>query len=154
MLLWCTCDIDNYLVSCLWEINGLLFILFHLSFFFFIHVFCSLWQTHSYVFIRKYTFTIRFCDFGNSFKVFWYIMQCCILAQTSNGWQFSTWQTMVIPSTYSYNLLDFSFSDFGLDDDDTLKASIRMFIDLNLLERFRINYEVCSTYIQDSRTWN
>ncbi|XP_022315399.2 dual 3',5'-cyclic-AMP and -GMP phosphodiesterase 11-like isoform X1 [Crassostrea virginica] len=50
-------------------------------------------------------------------------------------------KTMVIPSTYSYNLLDFSFSDFGLDDDDTLKASIRMFIDLNLLERFRINYE-------------
>lgn len=49
---------------------------------------------------------------------------------------------MVIPSTYAYNLLDFSFSDFGLDDDDTLKASIRMFIDLNLLERFRISYEV------------
>lgn len=53
-------------------------------------------------------------------------------------------QTMVIPSTYAYNLLDFSFSDFGLDDDDTLKASIRMFIDMNLLERFRINYEVHS----------
>ncbi|XP_048758598.2 dual 3',5'-cyclic-AMP and -GMP phosphodiesterase 11-like isoform X2 [Ostrea edulis] len=53
-------------------------------------------------------------------------------------------KTMVIPSTYAYNLLDFSFSDFGLDDDDTLKASIRMFIDLNLLERFRISYEtVC-----------
>lgn len=51
---------------------------------------------------------------------------------------------MVIPSTYAYNLLDFSFSDFGLDDDDTLKASIRMFIDMNLLERFRINYEVHS----------
>ena len=50
---------------------------------------------------------------------------------------------MAIPSTHHYKLLDYSFNDFTLDDDDTLKASIRMFIDLNLLERFRINYEVC-----------
>lgn len=51
---------------------------------------------------------------------------------------------MVIFFIYAYNLLDFSFSDFGLDDDDILKVSIRMFIDMNLLERFRINYEVYS----------
>lgn len=56
-------------------------------------------------------------------------------------------KTMVIPSTYAYNLLDFSFSDFGLDDDDTLKASIRMFIDMNLLERFRISYETLCRWV-------
>ncbi|KAK3091837.1 hypothetical protein FSP39_023062 [Pinctada imbricata] len=50
-------------------------------------------------------------------------------------------KNMVIQSSQHYKLLDYSFSDFTLDDDDTLKASIRMFIDLNLLERFRINYE-------------
>ena len=30
-----------------------------------------------------------------------------------------------------------------LNDDDTIKACIRMFVDLQLLERFHINYEVC-----------
>ena len=48
---------------------------------------------------------------------------------------------MPILSAQEYGLLDYSFIDFNLDDDDTLKASIRMFQDLNLVDKFRINYE-------------
>ena len=32
------------------------------------------------------------------------------------------------------------------DDDDTLKASVRMFVDLDLLDKFRINYEVMTMF--------
>ena len=45
-------------------------------------------------------------------------------------------------STQEYNLHAYSFSDFTLEDDETLKATLRMFIDLNFLELFDINYEV------------
>jgi hypothetical protein len=48
---------------------------------------------------------------------------------------------MSILTSQEYGLLDYSFIDFNLDDDDTLKASIRMFQDLNLVDKFRINYE-------------
>lgn len=51
-------------------------------------------------------------------------------------------QKMPILTSQEYGLLDYSFIDFNLDDDDTLKASIRMFQDLNLVDKFRINYEV------------
>ena len=54
-------------------------------------------------------------------------------------------QTAVIPSANDYKLLEYSFSDFGFDDDDTLKASVRMFLELDLLERFRINYDVSTS---------
>ena len=48
----------------------------------------------------------------------------------------------MIPSCNDYRLLDYCFNDVALDDDDTLKASIRMFMELDLLEKFRIDYEV------------
>ena len=51
-------------------------------------------------------------------------------------------QRLSIPAAQHFNLLDYNFSDFLLDDDDTLRASIRMFMDLNFLEKFNINYEV------------
>ena len=53
----------------------------------------------------------------------------------------------MIPSTNDYRLLDYCFSDFALDDDDTLKASVRIFMDLDLLERFRINYDVSIVFL-------
>ncbi|ESP03832.1 hypothetical protein LOTGIDRAFT_156431 [Lottia gigantea] len=54
---------------------------------------------------------------------------------------------MNIASSQRYNLLDYRFSDFCLDDDDTLKATIRMFLDLDLLETFHINYEIFCRWI-------
>ncbi|XP_071105991.1 dual 3',5'-cyclic-AMP and -GMP phosphodiesterase 11-like isoform X1 [Haliotis cracherodii] len=52
-----------------------------------------------------------------------------------------------IPSSTHYNLLDYKFNDFLLDDDDTLKATIRMFTDLELLDVFSINYEILCRWL-------
>nr|KAG5710172.1 hypothetical protein BaRGS_006691 [Batillaria attramentaria] len=52
-----------------------------------------------------------------------------------------------VPTSQHYGLLDYSFSDFGLDDDDTLKATIRMFMDLNLIDSFHINYELLCRFL-------
>lgn len=49
---------------------------------------------------------------------------------------------MNVPSVQQYSLIDYHFSDFGLDDDDTLKATVRMFLDLGFLEKFHISYDV------------
>ncbi|XP_028390935.1 cGMP-specific 3',5'-cyclic phosphodiesterase-like isoform X2 [Dendronephthya gigantea] len=38
-----------------------------------------------------------------------------------------------------FKLHDFSFSDFQLSDDETIQASLRMFLDLNILDRFHIS---------------
>jgi hypothetical protein len=54
----------------------------------------------------------------------------------------SFFQKMPVPTAQHYNLYDYNFSDFVLDDDDTLKATIRMFLDLDLIEAFQIRYEV------------
>lgn len=47
-----------------------------------------------------------------------------------------------IPSADSYNLYSFTFIDFDLTDDDTCKATIRMFLECNLVQQFHIPYEV------------
>ncbi|XP_024144050.1 cGMP-specific 3',5'-cyclic phosphodiesterase [Oryzias melastigma] len=45
-----------------------------------------------------------------------------------------------VPSAQSLCLLDFSFSDFDLSDTETTLATIRMFIDLNLVQTFQMKY--------------
>ncbi|XP_068583315.1 cGMP-specific 3',5'-cyclic phosphodiesterase [Cebidichthys violaceus] len=50
-------------------------------------------------------------------------------------------QEAVIPTVESLKLLDFHFSDFGLPDDLTSQATVRMFLDLNLVQDFNINYK-------------
>ena len=40
------------------------------------------------------------------------------------------------------SLSDYKFSDFSLNDDTTLRATARMFVDLDLIDKFRIPYEV------------
>ena len=55
----------------------------------------------------------------------------------------------MIPSGSDYRLLDYCFNDLSLDDDDTVKASIRMFMDLDFLDKFRIDYEV-NTFFSES----
>ncbi|KAL7639239.1 UNVERIFIED_CONTAM: hypothetical protein RMT77_010773 [Armadillidium vulgare] len=47
-----------------------------------------------------------------------------------------------IPSSQDFNLYSYDFSDFGLSDIDTCKCVLRMFMDLELIEKFSINYEV------------
>uniref|UniRef100_A0A182TAU6 Phosphodiesterase n=1 Tax=Anopheles maculatus TaxID=74869 RepID=A0A182TAU6_9DIPT len=52
-----------------------------------------------------------------------------------------------VPSSAFFKLHDFKFDDLSLDDDHTLKACIRMFLDLDLVERFHIEYEVLCRWL-------
>lgn len=57
-------------------------------------------------------------------------------------------QEAVIPSAESLHILDFHFSDFGLTEEDlTTQATIRMFLDLNLVQEFNIDYKVTDLLI-------
>lgn len=56
-------------------------------------------------------------------------------------------QRLKIPSSAYFQLHDFSFDDLNLDDDDTLKACLRMFLDLDLVERFHIDYEMLCRWL-------
>ncbi|XP_068164060.1 cGMP-specific 3',5'-cyclic phosphodiesterase isoform X2 [Antennarius striatus] len=49
-------------------------------------------------------------------------------------------QVATVPSAQSLGLLDFSFSDSDLSDTETTLATIRMFIDLNLVQNFQMKY--------------
>ncbi|KAK2852034.1 hypothetical protein Q5P01_008310 [Channa striata] len=49
-------------------------------------------------------------------------------------------QVATIPSAQSLGVLDFSFSDFDLSDTETTLATIRMFVDLNLVQNFQMKY--------------
>ncbi|TWW63758.1 cGMP-specific 3',5'-cyclic phosphodiesterase [Takifugu flavidus] len=49
-------------------------------------------------------------------------------------------QVATVPSAQSLRLLDFSFSDFELSDTETTLATIRMFVDLNLVQNFQMKY--------------
>ncbi|CAG9860103.1 unnamed protein product [Phyllotreta striolata] len=52
-----------------------------------------------------------------------------------------------VPSASRYNLYSFTFIDFELSDDDTCKATIRMFLECNLVQQFHIPYEVLCRWI-------
>ncbi|XP_057201809.1 cGMP-specific 3',5'-cyclic phosphodiesterase isoform X2 [Triplophysa rosa] len=56
-------------------------------------------------------------------------------------------QTAVIPSAQSFRLLDFSFSDFDLTDVETTQATIRMFVDLKLVQNFQMKYKSLCQWI-------
>ncbi|EEB10808.1 cAMP/cGMP cyclic nucleotide phosphodiesterase, putative [Pediculus humanus corporis] len=52
-----------------------------------------------------------------------------------------------IPSVESYNLLSFKFIDFKLPDEDTCRATIRMFMECNLIKHFQIPYNVLCRWV-------
>ncbi|PSN49010.1 cGMP-specific 3', partial [Blattella germanica] len=47
-----------------------------------------------------------------------------------------------IPSAETYNLYSFTFIDFDLSDDDTCRATVRMFLQCNLVNQFHIPYDI------------
>ena len=52
---------------------------------------------------------------------------------------------MQVPDRDTLNLTSFALDDLKLNDDETCLAAIRMFLDLDLLSRFKIQYKVnCS----------
>ncbi|XP_043266964.1 cGMP-specific 3',5'-cyclic phosphodiesterase-like [Venturia canescens] len=52
-----------------------------------------------------------------------------------------------IPSADKYNLYSFKFIDFDLSDDDTCRATVRMFKQCDLIQRFHIPYDVLCRWI-------
>ncbi|XP_042171865.1 cGMP-specific 3',5'-cyclic phosphodiesterase-like [Oncorhynchus tshawytscha] len=60
-------------------------------------------------------------------------------------------QEAEIPSAQSLRILDFSFSDFGLSEDSTAQATVRMFLDLNLVQDFNIDYKCLCQWVLSVR---
>ncbi|XP_029110341.1 cGMP-specific 3',5'-cyclic phosphodiesterase isoform X1 [Scleropages formosus] len=56
-------------------------------------------------------------------------------------------QAASIPSAQSLRLLDFSFSDFDLSDGETTQATVRMFVDLSLVQNFQMKYKSLCQWI-------
>ncbi|CAD5123090.1 DgyrCDS11466 [Dimorphilus gyrociliatus] len=56
-----------------------------------------------------------------------------------------------IPTSVDYDLYSFGFSDFNLTDYDTVKATVRMFIDCGVTKRFSVSYETgkMEKYVND-----
>ncbi|XP_071567949.1 cGMP-specific 3',5'-cyclic phosphodiesterase isoform X1 [Temnothorax nylanderi] len=52
-----------------------------------------------------------------------------------------------IPSAVTYNLYSFTFIDFDLTDEDTCRATIRMFKQCDLIQKFHIPYDVLCRWI-------
>ncbi|XP_069553497.1 cGMP-specific 3',5'-cyclic phosphodiesterase [Brachyistius frenatus] len=60
-------------------------------------------------------------------------------------------QEATIPSSETLQVLDFNFSGFGLPEDLTIQATIRMFLDLNLVQDFNIDYKSLCQWVLSVR---
>ncbi|XP_063738862.1 cGMP-specific 3',5'-cyclic phosphodiesterase-like isoform X2 [Eleginops maclovinus] len=60
-------------------------------------------------------------------------------------------QEASIPSVESLHMLDFHFSEFGLPEDRSTQATIRMFLDLNLVQDFNIEYKSLCQWVLSVR---
>ncbi|XP_021693393.1 cGMP-specific 3',5'-cyclic phosphodiesterase isoform X1 [Aedes aegypti] len=56
-----------------------------------------------------------------------------------------------IASAEEYKLYSYKFIDFDLDDDDTCRAAVRMFLQCNLVQQFHIPYDVLCRWILSVR---
>ncbi|KAL1115639.1 hypothetical protein AAG570_005929 [Ranatra chinensis] len=56
-------------------------------------------------------------------------------------------KTLRVPSAQKLHLHNFEFDDIHMSDDDTLTACLRMFLDLDFVERFNIDYEVLCRWL-------
>ncbi|KRT82575.1 hypothetical protein AMK59_3334, partial [Oryctes borbonicus] len=54
---------------------------------------------------------------------------------------------MRVPSAAHFQLHHFSFDDINMNDDETLTACVRMFLDLDLVKRFHMDYEVLCRWL-------
>ncbi|XP_041985200.1 cGMP-specific 3',5'-cyclic phosphodiesterase-like isoform X2 [Aricia agestis] len=69
-------------------------------------------------------------------------LECLSYHATASTEDTSRLSQDVIPSAETYNLYSFHFHDFDLSDEDTCRATIRMFLQCNLVEKFHIPYDV------------
>lgn len=60
---------------------------------------------------------------------------------------YSLSQNLRVPSSAHFQLHDFKFDDIHMEDGDTLIACLRMFLDLDFVERFHIDYDVLCRWL-------
>ncbi|XP_011343086.1 dual 3',5'-cyclic-AMP and -GMP phosphodiesterase 11 isoform X2 [Ooceraea biroi] len=56
-------------------------------------------------------------------------------------------RSLRVPSSANFQLHDFKFDDIHMEDDETLTACLRMFLDLDFVERFHIDYDVLCRWL-------
>ncbi|XP_057329164.1 cGMP-specific 3',5'-cyclic phosphodiesterase-like [Microplitis mediator] len=74
-------------------------------------------------------------------------LECLSYHATASNEDASKLTTDHIPSAEQYNLYSFTFIDFDLSDDDTCRATVRMFKACDLIQRFHIPYDVLCRWI-------
>lgn len=65
-----------------------------------------------------------------------------MLGRSSDHRPLLSLKVATVPSAQSLRLLDFGFSDFELSDMETTLATVRMFVDLDLVQNFQMKYTV------------
>eukprot|EP00092_Neocalanus_flemingeri_P076021 GFUD01094260.1.p1 GENE.GFUD01094260.1~~GFUD01094260.1.p1 ORF type:complete len:916 (+),score=231.39 GFUD01094260.1:166-2913(+) len=66
---------------------------------------------------------------------------------SSNTADANSLASKVVPSSLSLHLQSFSFTDCELEDMDTLMGSLRMFYDLDLVKKFKLNHKTMCQWI-------
>ncbi|XP_037295889.1 cGMP-specific 3',5'-cyclic phosphodiesterase isoform X2 [Manduca sexta] len=74
-------------------------------------------------------------------------LECLSYHATASAEDTSKLCQEVIPSAETYNLYSFQFHDFDLSDEDTCRATLRMFLQCSLVEKFHIPYDVLCRWI-------
>lgn len=74
-------------------------------------------------------------------------LECLSYHATANNDDALKLMSDSISSAETYNLYSFTFIDFGLTDDDTCRATIRMFKQCDLIQKFHIPYDVLCRWI-------
>ncbi|XP_020294771.1 cGMP-specific 3',5'-cyclic phosphodiesterase-like isoform X2 [Pseudomyrmex gracilis] len=74
-------------------------------------------------------------------------LECLSYHATANNEDALRLVSDIIPSAETYNLYSFTFIDFDLTDDDTCRATIRMFKQCDLIQKFHIPYDVLCRWI-------
>uniref|UniRef100_A0A8C8MEJ5 Phosphodiesterase n=1 Tax=Oncorhynchus tshawytscha TaxID=74940 RepID=A0A8C8MEJ5_ONCTS len=103
----------------------------------------ELWVLIFRVSVLFHTEMFRLCFFTWSFIVLF----SCICVHPSHTLLSLFVKVATVPSAQSLRLMEFSFSDFELSDAETTQATIRMFVDLNLVQNFQMKYKVLCQWI-------
>ncbi|EFN82779.1 cGMP-specific 3',5'-cyclic phosphodiesterase isoform X2 [Harpegnathos saltator] len=74
-------------------------------------------------------------------------LECLSYHATANNEDALRLTSDSIPSAETFNLYSFTFIDFDLTDDDTCRATIRMFKQCDLIQKFHIPYDVLCRWI-------
>lgn len=75
------------------------------------------------------------------------IAQLCIFLLLFNPNLSCTWQISRLPQIQALGMTRFDFDDFKLDADEMVKASLRLYMDLGLLQKFKIDTEVRGIFV-------